>query len=283
MSELAELIAFLCSKTRVHICIQDFSGLLFQENLHLEFRQKIHSTAYCDMAKSTARGYQLCIWCKRLASQKAVTEKKPFWGVCPNGMLEIVNPVVIDDAVEGIVYIGNILPGWKQYQTAVSRSCRLTGVPKEKLEKLTALCETDADIGYYMRMSELIKHAIRYMKKEHSSSKQRRHSIIIGDMEEYIAAHYVQNLTLKEMAGMFFMNEKYLGRLFIAETGQSFRQYLNRVRLEHAAALLVSTSMSVMNIALECGYTNVTYFNRVFHSKFCLSPGQYRAKDRERP
>ena len=277
MSELAELIAFLCSKTKAHICIHDLSGLLFQENLHLEFRQKIHSTAYCDMAKSTARGYQLCIRCKELANQKAVAEKKPFWGICPNGLLEIVNPVVIDGTVEGIIYIGNILPEWKQYQNAVSRACRLTGVPKEKLEKLTALSETDADIDYYMQMSKLLNQAICHMKKERSGPQQR-HRSIIGDIEEYIASHYVQNITLKEMAGLYFMNEKYLGRLFIAETGQSFHQYLNQVRLERAAALLTGTAMPIINIALESGYTNVTYFNRVFRRKFCLSPSQYRAK-----
>lgn len=281
MSELAELIEFLCSKTKARICVHDFSGLLSRESMHLEFRQKIHSAAYCDMAKSTARGYQLCIRCKELANQKAVTEKRPFWGICPNGLLEVVNPIVIDGAVEGIIYIGNILPKRKQYWSAVTRACRITGVSENELEKLTDLCESDADIGYYMRMSELLKQAICHMKKERSGPQQR-HRSIIGDIEEYIAFHYAQNITLKEMARLYFMNEKYLGRLFAAETGQSFHQYLNRVRLERAAALLVSTSMSVLNIALECGYANVTYFNRVFRKKFCISPTEYRAVGQKR-
>lgn len=278
MSELSELIEFLCSKTKAHICIHDFSGLLSRENMYLEFRQKIHSAAYCDMAKSTVRGYQLCIRCKERANQKAVAEKRAFWGICPNGLLEIVNPIVIDGAVEGIIYIGNILPEREQYQSAVSQACRITGVPEEKLKKLTTLCESDADIGYYMRMSELLKQAICHMKKERSGPGQRNRSII-GDIEEYIAFHYAQNITLKDMARLYFINEKYLGRLFAAETGQSFHQYLNRVRLERATALLMSTSMSVLNIALDCGYANVTYFNRVFRKKFGISPTEYRSVD----
>lgn len=280
MSELAELIDFMCKKNKIHICIHDFSGLLSQENLNLKFRQKIHSTAYCDMAKSTPRGYQLCIRCKELANKRAVTERKSFWGICPNGLLEIVNPVVIDGTVEGIIYIGNILPEFKKYSAAKDRACRLTGVPGEELEKLTALCESDADIDYYIRMSEFLKQAICYMKSEKNSSI-RRHRSIIGDIEEYINFHYAQNITLKEMAGLYFMNEKYLGRLFAAETGQSFHQYLNRVRLERAADLLNNTAMPILNIALECGYSNVTYFNRVFRRKFCVSPTQYRAGTRK--
>ena len=281
MSELAELIEFLCKKNKIHICIHDFSGLLSQEKLHLEFRQKIHSTAYCDMAKSTPRGYQLCIRCKELANKKAVREKKPFWGICPNGLLEIVNPVVIDGVVEGIIYIGNILPEFKQHSVARNRACYITGVQKDELENLTALCESDADIDYYIRMSEFLKQSICHMKKEKNSSS-RRHRSIIGDIEEYINFHYAQNITLKEMAGLYFMNEKYLGRLFAAETGLSFHQYLNRVRLERAVDLLINTSMPVLNIALECGYSNVTYFNRVFRRKFSVSPTEYRIDARKR-
>ena len=149
------------------------------------------------------------------------------------------------------------------------------------MEKLTYLCESDADIDYYIRMSEFLKQSICHMKKEKNSSS-RRHRSIIGDIEEYINFHYAQNITLKEMAGLYFMNEKYLGRLFATETGQSFHQYLNQVRLERAADLLINTSMPVLNIAFECGYSNVTYFNRVFRRKFSVSPTEYRTDARKR-
>lgn len=277
MSELAELVAFLSNKTKAHICIHDISCLLSQESLQLDFRQKIHSTAYCDAAKSTPRGYRLCIRCKELANRKSVVLKKPFWGICPYGILEIVNPVVIDGAVACIIYIGNILPNQQQHRTTAERACRLTGVPQTKLENLLHLCEPDPDIDYYIQMSELLKNAICLMRKERNTPQQR-HRSLIGNVEEYILFHYAQNITLKDLAKLYFINEKYLGRLFHANTGRSFHQYLNQIRLEHAVSLLENTTMSILNIALECGYSNITYFNRIFYKNFHLSPSQYRTE-----
>ena len=87
---------------------------------------------------------------------------------------------------------------------------------------------------------------------------------------------YDKNISLKQLAGMYFVNEKYLGRVFKAETGCTLHQYLNNIRIKRAVAELSGTDKSILDISLDCGFGNVTYFNRRFMREFGMTPTQYR-------
>lgn len=276
MSELEQLIQFFSYQSKVHICVHDISGILAFDSMRLSVRNKIHSTAYCDAAKSSRRGYELCVRCKACANRKAVMGREPFYGICPYGMIEVVYPVVLDGAVACIIYIGHILPDKEEYLSSVNRACNLTGVPLQKMEEQAAFCETDCNVEYYMKMAEILSREIRRLWRAQGKEKTLRGDSVVSNVEEYLAYHYAQDISLKHIAELYFMNEKYLGRLFLRETGKTFRQYLNDIRLEYAVRLLKETCMSVLQISLECGYSNVTYFNRVFKDKFGSSPSAYR-------
>lgn len=276
VSELEQLIQFFSYQSKVHICVHDISGILAFDNMRLSVRSKIHSTAYCDVAKSSRRGYELCVRCKACANRKAAVGREPFYGICPYGMVEVVYPVILDGAVACIIYIGHILPEKEEYLVRVSRACKLTGISLQKMKEQAAFCEIDCNVGHYMKMAEILSREIRRLWRAQGKEKSLRCDSVVSNAEEYLAYHYAQDISLKHIAELYFMNEKYLGRLFLRETGKTFRQYLNDVRLEHAVQLLEGTRMSVLQISLECGYSNVTYFNRVFKEKFGRTPTIYR-------
>ena len=56
----------------------------------------------------------------------------------------------------------------------------------------------------------------------------------------------------------------------------SFHKYLNYIRCENAGKMLKNSFDTVTDIALNCGYSDVTYFNRVFKQIYGISPGEYR-------
>jgi AraC-like DNA-binding protein len=69
---------------------------------------------------------------------------------------------------------------------------------------------------------------------------------------------------------------------FFKETmGMSFVQYLNDYRLEVAAKLLTTTSDDIINIAINTGFDNLSYFNRCFKKKYGITPGKYRKDARD--
>ena len=96
------------------------------------------------------------------------------------------------------------------------------------------------------------------------------------DAKQTAETLYSEPLTLKQCADKVFINEKYLGRIFKKQLGQSFHEYLNEVRLQRAKSLLTDTVLSIATIAYECGFSNIPYFNRTFKKRFGATPSYIR-------
>ena len=92
----------------------------------------------------------------------------------------------------------------------------------------------------------------------------------------YIDRKYMNKISLKEISDNFHMSEKYFSRYFKNCFKITFVEYVNSVRLEKAASLLSTTDLSVTEIALQCGYTNISYFIRSFKKFFGTSPHVFR-------
>lgn len=75
---------------------------------------------------------------------------------------------------------------------------------------------------------------------------------------------YSQPLTLSELAETARLNPQYLCRAFRQVTGKTPIDYLNYYRIECAAEKLCYTNLSVTEIALSCGFNDLSYFNRLF-------------------
>lgn len=93
---------------------------------------------------------------------------------------------------------------------------------------------------------------------------------------QYVHQHYNENLTLRGIAEMFFINPAYLGRMFTRQVGMSFADYLQHYRMQKAMQLLGSKDIKVMEVARAVGYNNMNYFYRVFHEHTGVTPTQYR-------
>ena len=101
-------------------------------------------------------------------------------------------------------------------------------------------------------------------------------SMSIKKAAEYIAAHFSEELTLSRVADEIGLNPSYLSSLFKQVTGESFKEYLNSIRIKEAQHLLSNTSYPIMQIAVSCGFSDQSYFTKVFKKCTGLTPRQYR-------
>ncbi len=92
----------------------------------------------------------------------------------------------------------------------------------------------------------------------------------------YIDRRYTEKISLKDIADNFHMSEKYFSRFFKNCFQVTFVEYVNSVRLEKAASLLSTTDLSVTEVALRCGFSNISYFIRSFKNAFGSSPHRFR-------
>ena len=81
-----------------------------------------------------------------------------------------------------------------------------------------------------------------------------------------IHKQYADDLNARMCAAQASMSYSYFSRCFKNVTGKTFKEYLNMVRINHAQRLLATTTLSVTQIALECGYNNISYFIAVYKS-----------------
>ena len=99
---------------------------------------------------------------------------------------------------------------------------------------------------------------------------------IIVRARKYIDENYHDNIDRNDVAAVAFVTPNYLSKLFKNSMNMNLREYINQLRVEEAKRLLLSTSMSVSEIASYVGYFNISYFSTVFHKMVGVSPFDWR-------
>lgn len=99
---------------------------------------------------------------------------------------------------------------------------------------------------------------------------------VMQQVFDYLEAHFAQNITLEDAAGQASMSMYHFSRYFKSISGMSFLSYLNSIRVQKAEEQLTGTDKTILDIALECGFTNVRTFNRVFKQVRGCTPSSLR-------
>lgn len=92
----------------------------------------------------------------------------------------------------------------------------------------------------------------------------------------YITRNYNRKITLSDIGRSVGLTPQYLCKLFREMTGYHITDYINRYRVEAAGMLLRDTGSSITDIALECGFENISYFNRIFKKQTGSTPSAFR-------
>ena len=132
---------------------------------------------------------------------------------------------------------------------------------------LSAKDETEISYRLYDNMDIFTESLFFFSDKSNS---------IIRSAIEFIAEHYDQEITLVDVAEQTHLNPSYLSTLFKQVTGQTFKEYLNHVRIQEAQRLLTHTDYPIMEISIACGFSDQSYFTKVFRKYTGLTPRQYR-------
>lgn len=96
---------------------------------------------------------------------------------------------------------------------------------------------------------------------------------------EYIQDHYADPITLTGVARQFHFNASYLSSYFASYNGEGFSEYLNKIRLEKAMELLLTTELTISEISASVGYSDQSYFTKVFKKQTGISPSQFRRQN----
>jgi YesN/AraC family two-component response regulator len=91
-----------------------------------------------------------------------------------------------------------------------------------------------------------------------------------------ISSNYMNKITLHKLSESLHINSAYLSVLFKKEMGSNFSDYINSLRIKRSKELLVTTNLSLLDISLQTGFEEQSYFTKVFKKIVGCTPNKYR-------
>ena len=104
----------------------------------------------------------------------------------------------------------------------------------------------------------------------------------VQKVQNYIDRNYHEEIRLGQLADLVGMTPVSFSRFFKLRTGKNLSEYIIDIRLGHAARLLVDSTMSIAEICFECGFNNLSNFNRLFRKKKSCAPKDFRENYRKK-
>ena len=111
--------------------------------------------------------------------------------------------------------------------------------------------------------------------KEEQSPSGSKGNEIIKRCHQYIGSHYMNPITLQEVADHVHLHPNYLCRLFKKHTGQTVVENINAIRVSYATQFIRNTSKTLPQIAEMCGFTSMSYFTKIFKRHAGFTPYAY--------
>lgn len=109
-----------------------------------------------------------------------------------------------------------------------------------------------------------------------------KHRPAISEAVRYLLANYRNEIRLPEVLRLTRMRKATFSRQFKRHSGKTFTQFVSDLRLQSARRELVETDRSILEIAVSCGFSEVSFFNRIFRRRLRCSPSEYRTRERRR-
>jgi len=127
--------------------------------------------------------------------------------------------------------------------------------------------------GLFMQLAVQLSRAYSAKPTEESIDLLR-----IGDAIAHIETHYIEKMTIANLAGKSHLSQRHFTRVFQECIGRSPIEHLMHVRCQKAAELLKGTDRTITDIAYDCGFSDSNYFARQFRKATEHAPSEYRKK-----
>jgi AraC-like DNA-binding protein/quercetin dioxygenase-like cupin family protein len=121
----------------------------------------------------------------------------------------------------------------------------------------------------------LLGYAFQCSRTDRAAPRIRREHILIQPLLQYLSQHFREPLSVEQAARICCVSPNHLCYAFKRATGKTLLEYIHALRIHEAGQLLRTRSYTVQQVALEVGYTNMTYFGRMFRRMTGMTPGEY--------
>ncbi len=269
LKDLGALLEDFYNLSDIKTCLYDLEG-----NELCYYPAKFSS--FCEILRANEDMDKKCKDCDKIALEHCRKIHSQYSYTCHVGLQECISPIIYNDQVIGFMMLGQVkksnapdfpnLPKNLPAELIDELKSAYNSLPVISEEKLkSAFRIIDVCAGY-----ELLKDFVR----SHNNA-------IDEQIKQYILDNISAPLSVTLLCSKFRLSHSEIYHIFKEFFSCTPADYIKKSRLKYACKLLVTTKLSVSEIATACGIPDYNYFSKVFRAAYYLSPTQYRKKNSE--
>ncbi|MBV9488925.1 MAG: helix-turn-helix domain-containing protein [Verrucomicrobia bacterium] len=251
------------------------------EFCHLAHRGRPHEHPFCALLSQTRPGCASYLEIEQRAV--AAARDRPAMVTCFAGLRHTAVPVKLGQRTIGYLLTGQVAlampsePGF----APIDRQLSAWGFSLEQRQRLQDAFHQGRVLleGQYtgaVHLLEIFAGQLASMANQIALHDSQAEPPLVRRAKAYIADHQTNPVGLGEVARAMHVDPYHFCKVFKKATGLTFTEYLGRVRVENAKALLANPHLRVSEIAYMVGFQSLTHFNRRFHQVTGQSPTGFR-------
>lgn len=254
------------------------------------FRVSLHNTNFEEIAAypeskqpfcsylhgASEREYELCRACDRRACEQVLDSGKPIIYKCHHELVEAVSPLYNFGALTGFLMMGQVRVEGEGIDTQLLALARLgkkdfearsicAQIPSVKQQMIQSYVKIMTICASYLTLSNAVTGA----------------KATVGQLAmRYISENYTEHITVKDICDAVGYSKSTVLSSFKKEFSTTVNTYLTNMRLERAKKMLENEDVTVNEVALNCGFSDQSYFSKVFSAKYKITPTEYRRDEK---
>lgn len=233
--------------------------------------------SYCQRIRQTPIGREGCRQCDAEACRRAKELGSAHIYTCHAGLTEAITPIIVEDRLMGYALLSHMSDSESLSNTVetAARCNAVYGLSKgETRELISELSQTTipTDANTIAAATNLLDALVSYVSMKHLIRREPDH--IAYRLERYIADHLSEDLSCERLCHVFHVSRSCLFKLAKTHFGMGISQYIRQKQI-HTAKTLLQSGASITNTALQCGFSDVSYFSKVFKAETGILPSKF--------
>lgn len=275
VKELESLLEDFYRITRIRITVFDEK---FQEIISFPDSRP----EFCQIIRSCEEGCIACSKCDEEACTYVSKERKTHIYKCHAGLTEAITPLYVGKVLVGYLLFGHVFAydSTESGYAAIAQCCGKYPIDMDSLRN-ALYGMPQISHAYIQSAAQILRMTASFLALERMATLQE--DTLAAKLDKYLSDHYAEPITAERLCDALNLGRSKLFKLSQEVYGCGIQQQVRKLRMEKARTLLVDRlELSIMDVAVQCGYDDYNYFIAVFSKFHGQSPKQFRQENHER-
>lgn len=245
--------------------------------------------AFCRLIASVPAGCAACVENETRAQLRVARSQSPQQLHCYTGMTVLAAPVKVEGRHVATLLSGQVFrrePTERDFLMVVKM---LGGAPSEEWLRAARKAYMETPVltterfQAVVQLLEVFTHYLSEVASRQAIASSECEPLPVASAKQFIQEHVEDRITLGQIVDHVHVSRFYFCKLFKKATGMTLTEYVARVRIEKAKALLGDPSRRISEVVFASGFGSIPQFNSIFRRYVGMAPTEYRAGLQEPP